>query len=264
MQNPQNVISSSPLLPRLDPAFRPCFELEGFKMTTEKQIEANRRNATLSTGPASAGGLGRAAKNAVKHGLTAAKIVLKDESAAEFEEFLQDFIHELKPEGNIEACLVERIAFCHWRLRRVPKYEASMIEEAKRSINEEFLSEISSNPLYVSNGPHKPEKPGDGAAYLQLFSYQGCNGSLASLTRHESSTERSAQRARTQLEELRARRRNNEVPAANARVADPLNTADKRSVTKDQEPNNVVELNSVEKSTPSGADPVARHRFRPA
>jgi hypothetical protein len=232
-------------------------------MTSEKQVEANRRNATLSTGPTSMGGQGRASQNAAKHGLTAEKIVLKDESAAKFEELRQGFIHELKPEGDIEACLAERIVICEWRLLRVPKYEASMVEEAKRSINAAFLSAASEHPSYVYSGPPKPQKPGDGAAYLELFSYQGSNGSLRSLTRHESSIERSAQRARTQLEELQARRRNNKVPAANARMADQSNAGD--TPTPDgRNPNNIITPSVAESTRPAEKNtPSVRHRARP-
>ena len=39
-------------------------------MATQKQIEANRRNARKSTGPRSASGKKRASRNALKHGLT--------------------------------------------------------------------------------------------------------------------------------------------------------------------------------------------------
>ena len=44
-------------------------------MTSQKQIEANRRNARKSTGPKSAVGKTRAAHNALKHGLRAEQIV---------------------------------------------------------------------------------------------------------------------------------------------------------------------------------------------
>ena len=39
-------------------------------MATQKQIEANRRNARKSSGPRSASGKKRASRNALKHGLT--------------------------------------------------------------------------------------------------------------------------------------------------------------------------------------------------
>lgn len=43
----------------------------GALMATEKQIAANRRNATRSTGPRTAAGKQRSSQNSLKHGLTA-------------------------------------------------------------------------------------------------------------------------------------------------------------------------------------------------
>ena len=45
-------------------------------MTSRKQVEANRRNAKKSTGPNTADGKRRSAKNSIKHGLFANEIVL--------------------------------------------------------------------------------------------------------------------------------------------------------------------------------------------
>ena len=42
----------------------------GLTMATQKQIEANRRNARNSTGPRSASGKKRASRNAFSHGLS--------------------------------------------------------------------------------------------------------------------------------------------------------------------------------------------------
>jgi hypothetical protein len=48
-------------------------------MTTLCQIEANRLNSTLSTGPQTEGGLEAASLNAVTHGLSAKKFVHVDD-----------------------------------------------------------------------------------------------------------------------------------------------------------------------------------------
>lgn len=50
-------------------------------MTTERQRQANKRNAARSTGPRSAGGKSRASGNALKHGLTTS--VASDPAMAE-------------------------------------------------------------------------------------------------------------------------------------------------------------------------------------
>jgi hypothetical protein len=44
-------------------------------MTSFRQIEANRRNAQLSTGPCSEEGKRRSRQNAVRHGLTAETVI---------------------------------------------------------------------------------------------------------------------------------------------------------------------------------------------
>jgi hypothetical protein len=41
-------------------------------MTTQAQVEANRRNAQLSTGPKTGAGKQRASRNAVRHGISPA------------------------------------------------------------------------------------------------------------------------------------------------------------------------------------------------
>jgi hypothetical protein len=50
-------------------------------MTTMKQIEANRRNAQSSTGPATAEGRKNSSKNAWKHGLTAREVTVDEAEA---------------------------------------------------------------------------------------------------------------------------------------------------------------------------------------
>ena len=52
-------------------------------MTTAKHAAANRRNAKLSTGPATEEGRERAKVNALKHGLTAKTVIVSAERAKE-------------------------------------------------------------------------------------------------------------------------------------------------------------------------------------
>jgi hypothetical protein len=101
-------------------------------MSSELQIEANRRNAQRSTGPRTTGGRSRVASNALKHGLSGGQIVLPGEDPAEFDLFRSDLISDLVPQGALEEVLVEKIVADAWRLRRVPQLEAALYWREKR------------------------------------------------------------------------------------------------------------------------------------
>ncbi len=104
------------------------------KVVSEKQRRANRQNAEKSTGPKTAAGKARASRNALNHGLLAKDVIITgtdfNENRAEFDAFLADLCGELKPRGLIEETLVERIATCYWRLRRVQRFEVAAIRGA--------------------------------------------------------------------------------------------------------------------------------------
>jgi hypothetical protein len=95
------------------------------------QVEANRRNARLSTGPKTAAGQAASRLNALKHGLVARQVVLRgcrlQESSQEFESLCREFHESLAPDGPLEAMLVDRIVPLVWRLRRVPAAETGEI-----------------------------------------------------------------------------------------------------------------------------------------
>jgi hypothetical protein len=111
-------------------------------MTTQKQRAANRRNAKKSTGPKTVKGRDRSKLNALKHGLTAAQIIVFDENAEDLEKFHQGLIEELVPTGALEEQLVERIAVCAWRLRRVYRIEARLFAAAGKPVLEPQEAEI--------------------------------------------------------------------------------------------------------------------------
>lgn len=102
-------------------------------MATLTQIQANRENAKYSTGPKSPEGKALVRWNALKHGLLAKEVVIQDgegkESKAEFRALLHQLWEYLQPEGPLEGILVERIATCYWRLRRVLQCEVGEIRK---------------------------------------------------------------------------------------------------------------------------------------
>ena len=76
-------------------------------MATQKQIEANRRNAQRSTGPVTDLGKAVAKFNALKHGMTASTAVLPHEDPSSYAELRDSFVATYQPANAVEASLVE-------------------------------------------------------------------------------------------------------------------------------------------------------------
>lgn len=97
-------------------------------MATQKQIAANRRNATKSTGPRTEAGKCRSRRNAWRHGLTAESIVDVVENAADYKRFESQILADYQPKATIEYELVTRLASLLWRLRRATSIESGLLE----------------------------------------------------------------------------------------------------------------------------------------
>ncbi len=97
------------------------------ELTTRKQIEANRRNSRMSTGPKTRTGKAESKMNAMKHGLLAEQVAVRGEDPVEFAGVLESLIDEFQPQGPLEEQLVERVAACMWRLRRLYRVEAGIL-----------------------------------------------------------------------------------------------------------------------------------------
>jgi hypothetical protein len=97
-------------------------------MATKTQLEANRANAWRSSGPKTPAGKARSSMNAVKHGLTAKTIVIGDEDPAQFDRLRESLEERFKPRSVMERELTERLAGIAWRLRRIPAFEAAILE----------------------------------------------------------------------------------------------------------------------------------------
>ena len=96
-------------------------------MATQRQIEANRQNCRLSTGPRTEAGKAASSANALSHGLTAAStVVLPEEDADAFERLREGVIADLDPAGVLQEALAQRIAVLLWRLDRAARLEAEL------------------------------------------------------------------------------------------------------------------------------------------
>ena len=95
-------------------------------MTSAKQLQANRNNARLSTGPKTEQGRSRSRMNALRHGLTGQVTTMTDEDRAAHDQFSQALIKSLAPEGAMETQLAQRIATDSWRLNRASAIEDNL------------------------------------------------------------------------------------------------------------------------------------------
>jgi len=110
-------------------------------VSTESQIEANRENAKLSTGPKTEAGKSIAALNNTRHGLAGAFRVLATESQSDFDALLAALREEHQPDTITETALVESMAQHHWLRRRALSLESSCYDPATGAIvNEKQLT----------------------------------------------------------------------------------------------------------------------------
>jgi len=128
------------------------------KPTSEKKIKANRRNAAKSTGPRTARGKSYSRLNALKHGILASQAVLttiegRSERTA-FEDLVSGLTLDFRPTGTFEQSLVQQIAACIWRQRRLLMFENRTAFQARD--NRTFRAMNGPNrgmqPLYVIKG----------------------------------------------------------------------------------------------------------------
>src|ERR1700730_2062520 len=96
-------------------------------MTSLRQIEANRCNATKSTGPKTAAGKMRSRRNAIRHGLSAETVVEILEDIEDYRGFEAAIIADYDARTAVERELVLRLASLLWRLRRATAIETDSL-----------------------------------------------------------------------------------------------------------------------------------------
>jgi hypothetical protein len=95
--------------------------------TSEKKIEANRKNAQFSTGPTSVEGKVKSSRNASKHGLLIKDVVIttraNKEDQTEFDALLAELRECYGPIDIAEDLLVREPAVSYWRSARALRCE---------------------------------------------------------------------------------------------------------------------------------------------
>jgi hypothetical protein len=163
-------------------------------MISERQQEANRRNAAKSHGPTTPEGRAAVRMNALKHGLTAAEMILPTvEDKLEFEQFRAGFEEECQPVGLLEQVLVEDLVAARWRMNRVRKMEPGFFalrhQVMRRQIKEDFSTL-------------------DAQAHLALIFRDDAQDAdtIGKLSRYEARFERSFYKALKELQRLQSLR----------------------------------------------------------
>jgi len=153
-------------------------------VATQKQIEANQRNAKKSTGATSPEGKETVSHNRTKHGLCGRFQVLPEvESQEKYDAFLEQLIEDEAPVGEAEIALVEKMGqatWCSQRALRMQGYCFSLLERT-------------------------PEQAENNQRPVQI------DGQLERYIRYQAAQDRAYQRASAELQKRKKERRLEEI-----------------------------------------------------
>jgi hypothetical protein len=145
-------------------------------IVSERKVEANRRNARLSTGPKTPAGKQAIRFNALKHGLLAKAVIIPKgpakEGRREFQDVLRRFQRELGPQGVQEELQVERLAVAYWRRRRVLRCEVGAIQnridrlEADMQVPDESPTDFEETRVVTASDRRALRKSEEGVDFL--------------------------------------------------------------------------------------------------
>jgi len=160
-------------------------------MVSERRIEANRRNAQLSTGPRSEAGRARSSMNALRHGITGQVSIMTTEDRAAHDKFIQELIDRLRPEDPLELQFASLIAEDFWRLQRIRAVENDMF--ALGNFSEAADIDVEHPEVHTS--------------LTRARTFLDRSKDFERLTLYEQRINRAIEKNRCQLEELQADRK---------------------------------------------------------
>jgi hypothetical protein len=92
-------------------------------MASNEQINANRENCKLSTGPTSSSGLEISSQNARKHGFTGKSLNLPPDEIDNYEKHVAGHLRHIKPVGTPELDLAYSYIDYRWKLHQLNSTE---------------------------------------------------------------------------------------------------------------------------------------------
>lgn len=153
-------------------------------MTSHKQAVANQRNALKSTGPRTGQGKAIVCQNAKTHGILSQEVPTDENESVSFDDFSSRLFIELKPLGDFEKLIVDRIVTSAWRLRRIIRVETEFYRSESKitcSIKGTFLGNAADRMVVLSRYEVAIEK-GLYKALNELIRLQGLRQDLSACT----------------------------------------------------------------------------------
>ena len=117
---------------------------------SEARILANRKNASLSTGPKTPEGKEKSRANSLKHGLTGKGVVLPEGDAAEVERRADAYWVETDAAGEIGAVLVRRAALNSVRMERAADQQLVAMTWRIRQVEADFVAPAGADAAEVA------------------------------------------------------------------------------------------------------------------
>ena len=120
-------------------------------MSTQKQREANLRNAQLSTGATTPAGKAASSHNALRYGIFASDLTLLDdpETAEHIQSKLTEYFDHFQPANPLERDLIDEIAFLEVRKRRVGRAETGLLNDARARLLESDTFQDTDGTLFA-------------------------------------------------------------------------------------------------------------------
>ena len=189
---------------------------------SQQKLAAQRANAQKSTGPRTVEGIAAARLNALKHGFFAHDAVnLELDGPARTEEFnslLDALLDEFQPQSARERILVDDVAACLWRMRRILRYECRETWSEEDAERRNSTAERPSDSLLTSMGydkrrprlrrGRKLRRSGLDAFVMPVYR------DVDMIVRFERMVKRNLYRALDALEQIRVSRNRPESPEA--------------------------------------------------
>ena len=183
-----------------------------------------KNDALTLSGPKTPAGKLASSGNSTRHGLQATALIIPEfENAADWERFSEGILDALSPIGGAEAALAGRTAELLWRLRRIARAEAQMVESAftdacakdvrRRQSDEQDAEALAGTPYANVYQRATGQAPAPAAPRLLP-----AESDLNQLIRYEAHLNRQLYHALHELEALQDRRNGNSTPLARVQV----------------------------------------------